>query len=395
MLKYLYQATKTSYKFRLGFASSNGICKKGLGEMVKGTVLVVDDTNINRVMIKSILSDICYVIQASGGNEALNILLKMDKPPDLILLDLIMSGISGFEFMELIQGVPSISDIPVMVVTSMLDKHYQNRAISLGAVDFVTRPFNADVFKTRVKNNIELAKYRNIIKSEEPGESGEASEAGSDACNKELNHSDERLLEIMAGVSENAKTGDVLSGTGLRIERLRIRAEILVSNMLKNNKYRDALLKNNCESLIKAMPINDIGKIGIPESILLKPGKLTADEFEFVKRHTLIGADIIKRMMKKCGENDYMKNCHDICRFHHERWDGRGYPDGLAAEEIPLPARINALLDVYDALTRDKPYKKANTHHDAIDIIAAGKATQFDPYLIDCFMEIEGKFHDK
>lgn len=357
--------------------------------MKKGTVLVVDDMNINRVMIKSLLSDICYIIQASGGNEALNIILKMDEPPDLILLDLIMSGMSGFEFLELLQGIPSLSNIPVMIVTSMMDKQYQTRAISLGAVDFITRPFNPDTFKIRVKNNIDLAKFRMSKENSELNEE----QTGENQKNTDSKYSDEKLLEIMAGVSENAKTGDVLSGTVLRIERLRERTEILISNMLKNNKYREALLKYNYETIIKAMPINDIGKIGIPESILLKPGKLTAEEFEYVKRHTLIGADIVKRMIKTRGETDYLNNCHDVCRFHHERWDGKGYPDGLAAEQIPLPARINALLDVYDALTRDRPYKKANTHDEAIDIIIAGKATQFDPYLVNCFLEIHRQFH--
>ena len=198
----------------------------------------------------------------------------------------------------------------------------------------------------------------------------------------------ESTLEVLATIIEYRNLE-----SGSHIRRTTLLSELLVNAMLESDKFRSLLQKENIPSLIKATALHDIGKIGVPDNILLKPGKLTPEEYEIIKTHTTIGSEIIKSISENLPDDDqYMKYSEDICYYHHERWDGKGYPNGLKGEEIPLSARILSVVDVYDALVNPRCYKNPFTHEVSLDIIKEGRGTQFDPDIIDIVMSIHEKF---
>ncbi|MCL2222134.1 MAG: response regulator [Oscillospiraceae bacterium] len=338
----------------------------------KDIVLIVDDIDINRSILCEILRDDYQTIEADGGVKALDYLFDSDGNarkllPTAVLLDVMMPDIDGFEVLERIKSHDDTKNIPVLIISASDSEQAESRGLFGGAADYITKPFNHDIVRARVDNHINLARY-----------SHELEELVS-IKTSEVTRTYESTLEVLATIIEYRNLE-----SGAHIRRTTLLTEVLINKMLKTKKFRAALENENISSMIKASALHDIGKIGIPDSILLKPGKLTSEEFDVIKTHPTIGSRIIDSISENLPDNDlYLKYAKEICHFHHERWDGKGYPDGKKEDDIPLSARIVSVVDVYDALTSSRCYKEAFSHEVSLDILAQERGTQFDPNIID------------
>ncbi len=345
---------------------------------MKDKLLIVDDIEVNRIILREILEQDYLVSEAANGVEALEHLYQTNVLPEAILLDIMMPGMNGFEVLEIIKTNPLTTKIPVLFITAADANTNESRGLKEGAVDYISKPFNPDVVKARVDNHIQLMRYRNEL------------ETLVEKKTADLMKTHEQMLETMATIIEYRS---LESGTHIR--RTSELTRIMITKMLKTQIYHQDLIYQNYYSIIKAVAMHDIGKVGIPDSILLKPGKLTAEEFEIVKTHSIIGSNIIESISSNLTDDAvYLNHCRDICRSHHERWDGKGYPDGLRGTEIPLSARILSIVDVYDALVMERCYKAAIPHQKAVELISEGAGTQFDPDLIKVFLQVEQDFNN-
>jgi putative two-component system response regulator len=316
------------------------------------------------------------VEQAEDGMQAISILLNSVVKPTLILLDIMMPKMDGFETLRVIKSSPMLDKIPVIFITAA---DSELKGLSEGAVDYISKPFESEIVLMRVANHIELSLYReNLEKLVEKKA-------------YELDATKERFLETMAELIEYRSLE-----SGQHVKRTKELARVLIGQMLKKGgAYRQELAAENIDAIIKAVPLHDIGKIGIPDNILLKPGKLTAEEFEQIKTHTTIGSTTIKSLILDDGEeDDYLRHCYEICRFHHEKWNGSGYPEGRFGTDIPLSARIVALIDVYDALTSKRCYKQPVSHEKTTEIIKESSDAHFDPEIVKAYLETEQKFKE-
>ncbi|MDR2528465.1 MAG: response regulator [Synergistaceae bacterium] len=338
-------------------------------------VLVVDDMEMNRMILEAILSDDYDVIQAENGLAAVDILYNSMELPSIVLLDIMMPEMDGFEVLDLIKSNKRTAGIPVVFITAADIESTETRGLRAGAVDYVSKPFNPEVVKARVDNHLELKRYRDYL------------EETVEKKVRQLVSSKENMLETLATVIEyrNLESGN-------HVRRTSLLARKLVERLFDIPHYARQLNERNHESLLKAMSIHDIGKIGVPDNVLLKPGRLTPEEFEVIKTHTVIGSDIIDTLLTHDEGDEYLFHCRDICRHHHERFDGKGYPDRLAGEDIPLSARIMSIVDVYDALVNKRVYKPAFPHHEALRLLSEGEETQFDPGLVEAFKELDIAF---
>ena len=345
--------------------------------MAKDLILIVDDDEINRMILVDMLSGEYDVIEAANGAETLDILYNRKIIPTAILLDIIMPGIDGFEVLEQIKSHYETERIPVLFITGADADTNESRGLKSGAADYIPKPFNPDVVKTRLDNHINLTRYQHELESlvEEK--------------TYEMTRAYEQTLEVLATVVEYRSLE-----SGVHIQRTTSLSEIVMNRLLTDPKYRDYIKReqlspDKADSIIRATSLHDIGKIGISDTILLKPGKLTDEEFEIMKTHTVLGRQIIDNILEMIGDNGgYMLYCREICYYHHERWDGRGYPTGLAGVDIPFAARLLSIVDVYDALVNERCYKPAFPHDEAIKIISEGHGTQFDPVLVDVFIDV-------
>jgi len=339
-------------------------------------ILIVDDIEINRIILREILQDDYRIIEASNGREALDILYVEKLIPTVVLLDIMMPDIDGFQVLSQIQQDKTTKNIPVLFITAADSDETESRGLKAGAADYVTKPFNHDVVRARVDNHINLARYRHKL------EQLVAKKAA------EVTRTYEQTLEVLATIIEYRNLE-----SGAHIRRTTLLTEVLIARMLDTEKFREALMAENILSMIKASALHDIGKIGITDGILLKPGRLTEDEFDVIKTHTTIGSHIIDSISSTLPDNDmYLKYAREICNYHHERWDGNGYPEGLKGEAIPLSARIISVVDVYDALVSPRCYKGAYSHDVSLGIIMEGRGTQFDPDIVDIIPEISSAF---
>ena len=344
--------------------------------MKRDTILVVDDIETNRIILENILQDKYDILQAGSGIDAIAMMLSGEAAPSIVLLDIMMPDMDGYQVLDLMKSTPEIAKIPVLFITAADSETNESKGLSLGAVDYISKPFNPEVVKVRVDNHLKLRSY------------SESLEEMVKIKTAELVRTKEKILETMANIIEYR---DLESGH--HVKRTSELTKALIDYLYAHGYEKRVIEDTDHDTVIKAVPLHDIGKISIPDSILLKPGPLTFDEFEIIKTHAAIGSEIVKTMLDG-DDTQYLKYCYDICRYHHERWDGAGYPDGIAGEEIPLSARILAIVDVYDALVSSRPYKQPFTHEKAMELIKNGMNTQFDPVIISALLEMHETFRE-
>ena len=341
-------------------------------EKLKQQILIVDDSEINREILKEILKEDYRILEAANGEECLEQLERYGTGISLVLLDIVMPEMDGFEVLAAMNQNHWIEDIPVIMISSEDSDSYISRAYEMGVSDYISRPFDAKIVYQRVLNMIKLyAKQRRLIRL-----------VTRQIYEKERNN--RMMIGILSQIVE-FRNGE----SGLHVIHINLITQLLLEQLVKKTgKYQlsweDRLL------IATASALHDIGKIGIDEKILNKPGKLTKEEFEIMKTHTLIGAQMLDNLDMYRNEK-LLKLAHEICRWHHERYDGKGYPDGLVGEEIPISAQVVSLADVYDALVSERVYKKAFSHEKALEMIQNGECGTFNPLLLQCMTEAQDK----
>lgn len=333
--------------------------------MKKEKILIVDDVETNRLILREILQDTYEVEEASSGYDAIAIMLNTRHMPDMVLLDIMMPDMDGFEVMSIMKNHAMTANIPVMFITASSTTDNEIKSLKLGAADYITKPFFPEAVRLRVDNCMELNNYRRSLEREVQKKV------------EVLTKTKENMLETLSGIIEYR---DIDSGQ--HVNRTKYLAKQLIDEMLKIPHFFNELNELQYEVIISAAPMHDIGKIAIPDNILLKPAKLTEEEFEIIKTHTIVGGRIMDHIMD--GVDDiYYRHCKDICLYHHERWDGTGYPTEKKGTDIPLSARILSVVDVYDALVSKRVYKDSFDYETSINIIIDGAGTQFDPEIAE------------
>lgn len=337
-------------------------------EKIKKRILIADDSELNREMLAEILGDLYDYVYAEDGGEVLSI-LSNDMQIDLLLLDMNMPKMGGMEVLKIMWKYRWTEEIPVVIISAEDDEAFIQNAYRLGAIDYIVRPFNAFLIRHRVKNTITLyAKNRQLVRMVE-----------SQIFQREKMN--DMLIQIFSHIVE---VGNRESGRHtLRVQTI---TSLLLKRLVKlTNRY--PLTETDITMISSMAALHDIGKITIPEEILNKPGRLTAEEMEIMKSHTVNGEKFLREIPIDQNER-FMRIARNICRHHHERYDGNGYPDGLSGDEIPISAQVVSLADVYDALTGDRCYKDAYSHEEAVTMILNGQCGVFNPLLIQSFQDI-------
>jgi len=348
------------------------------------TVLVVDDTPENLSVMSGLLRDTYKVRIAPDGERALAI-ARGDEKPDLILLDIMMPGLDGYEVLRRLQAEPATRDLPVIFLTAMSEAEDEKVGLDLGAVDYITKPANPAIVLSRVRNQLQLKAVRDFLKHQNTYLEREVAKR-----TREVVAIQDVTIRAMASLAE---TRD--NETGNHIRRTQNYVKALALKLQSHLRFSSELGDAAIEAMYKSAPLHDIGKVGIPDRILLKPGKLDAAEFEIMKTHTTLGYEAIVHAEKGVEfESDFLHYAKEIAHSHQEKWDGSGYPQGLRGDAIPLSARLMAVADVYDALISTRVYKKAFTHDQAIGIITEGRGKHFDPEIVDAFLSITEQFRD-
>ncbi len=360
------------------------------------TILIVDDAAENLLLLGELLQAHYRVRAANSGQRALQV-ANSEPRPDLILLDVMMPGLDGYEVLSRLREQEKTRSIPVIFITAMNGSEDEEKGLRLGAVDYITKPFSPPIVQARVKTQLELKAARDRLSGQNQWLECEVNRRMQE--NVLIRDLSVRALACLAEVRDQE--------TGLHIARTQTYVEILARQLASHPRFRAALEGSKLEEIVRAAPLHDIGKIGIPDSILLKPGKLTAAEFEVMKTHSEVGAQAIESAIQQAlsamGDSKalqvedaahFLHVASEIARYHHEKWDGSGYPKGLVGEEIPVAARLMALADVFDALTSHRVYKDAMAFDATVEIIRAGKGTHFDPDVVDGFLACRERFFD-
>lgn len=351
-------------------------------------ILIVDDEPGNLALLAQILEPRYQLRAANSGEHALRAAM-IEPRPDVILLDVMMPGLDGYGVLARLRENPATQHIPVIFVTALNDETNEEHGFSLGAVDYIAKPIKSALVLARVRAQLELKQARDRLNMQNSWLEAEVTRRVDETLLIQ-----EVSLAVMAGLAE-ARDSD----TGEHILRTQSYVEVLARHLQADVRYAQELSEQRLLHIVKAAPLHDIGKIGIPDQVLLKPGKLTSDEFEIIKGHSRIGGDAIRHAIDKAcrylnkpsdaaqsNSLDFLEVAAVIASHHHERWDGSGYPDGLAGSEIPLPARLMAVADVFDALTSHRVYKKAISAPEAIAYIRQQSGSQFDPEVVDAFL---------
>lgn len=333
-------------------------------------ILIVDDSEMNRDMLSDMLSDDYDIVEAADGEEALSILKERVYDIDLVLLDIIMPAVDGFGVLDVMKRYRWIDNTPVIMISSETSQSYIRKAFELGVTDYIIRPFDSFIIHKRVSNTLMLyRKQKKLLSALEE-----------QVYENEKNNS--MMINVLAHIVE-FRNGE----SGMHVHHIKQLTSILLQNLIeKTDKYR--LTENDILLISTASSLHDIGKISIDDKILNKPGRLTAEEFEVIKTHSIIGAEMLQELHNTHNYPLFDK-AYEICRWHHERYDGKGYPDGLSGEEIPISAQVTSLADVYDALTSNRCYKKAFSHEKAMEMILDGQCGAFNPVLLQCLKDCE------
>ena len=344
------------------------------------TVMVVDDNETNIDVLVETLGNLYRLSVATDGETALE--LAAGDPPDLVLLDIMMPDMDGYEVCRRMKADARLCDIPIVFVTAMSEVQDETKGLALGAVDYITKPIAPAIVRARVKNHLELKLAREDLANQNVILEIKVRER-----TRELALVQEATIESMASLAESRDPE-----TGGHIRRTQNYVAALARYLSNDPKYRDQLSPSAIELIQLSAPLHDVGKIGVPDRILLKPARLTPEEFEEMKKHTLYGRNAILKAQRTIGYNSFLSYARDIAYTHHEKWDGSGYPQGLEGEGIPLVGRLMALADVYDALVSKRPYKESMAHETALKLILLGNGTHFDPDIVAAFLTLSEEF---
>ena len=346
--------------------------------IIKQKILIADDSEMNRELLAAILEEEYDIIQVNDGVQAVDCLQRHAEEISLLLLDIVMPHMDGFEVLSYMNKEHWIDAIPVVIISSENSPIYIKRGYDLGATDFIEKPFDANMVLRRSANAILLgAKQRRMT---------------SIVSNQiyEREKSSKLMINILSHIVE-FRNGE----SGLHVLHIQTITEMLLRQLVQKENNRYALSKEQIRMITTASALHDIGKISIPDEILNKPGRLTAEEFAVIKGHSMAGANMLSELPLDQKEEPLVKTAYEICRWHHERYDGGGYPDGLKGEEIPVSAQVVALADVYDALTSERCYKDAYSHEKAIEMILAGQCGAFNPLMLECLLDISSSLKKK
>ena len=346
----------------------------------KRTIVLIDDTPLMHKIINRTLGEEYDLAFFTSGREAVS---KLDEiKPDLILLDVEMPDLDGFETIKLIKHNENMADVPVIFLTAKNDVEFELRALSLGAIDYINKPFSNQLLTKRVEIHInqtvqkrELANFNENLQ---------------EMVREKTKVIKELQYAIVFALADLVEMRDHF--TGGHILRTQEYFKLILDYLAENNIYQDALKEVDATLLLEASQLHDIGKVAIPDAILLKPARLAPEEFNVMKTHTTIGYNAVRKAMELTSDREFLSIATQIALFHHEKWDGTGYPHKLKGENIPLFARIMAIVDVYDALVSKRHYKEKMDHKEAMKILVEGRGTHFDPILVDTVVNINEKF---
>ncbi|MBS1129953.1 MAG: Response regulator receiver:Metal-dependent phosphohydrolase, subdomain [Proteobacteria bacterium] len=349
----------------------------------RANILVIDDTPGNLSLLNQLLRTHYRVKLANSGVKGLE--LAFGAPPDLILLDIMMPEMDGYEVFRRLKAERVTRDVPVIFLTAKAGAEDEEHGLALGAVDFIHKPIAPSVVLARVRTHLQIRNWQTFLEDKSAWLQGEVERRVNEVLRLQ-----EASIRVMVSLAEFRD-----ECTGNHIRRTQDYVRLLAEYISRQERDRELLGAEQIDQIAKAAPLHDIGKIAIPDHILLKPGKHTPEEFEIMKTHSIKGEGMLLRTRVELGDDNVMLHfAGQIARSHHERWDGTGYPDGLAGESIPLAARLMAVADVYDALRSRRPYKKAFSHEEAVGILREGRGKHFDPLLIDAFLAQEGIFSE-
>jgi putative two-component system response regulator len=347
----------------------------------EATILVVDDTPENLSLLNALLKERYRVKIATGGRKALA--MAADAPPDLILLDVMMPEMDGYETCRRFKQDPVLAAIPIIFLSALGEVEDEKQGFAVGAVDYITKPLSPSILMARLATHLALKKANDVLKGHSL-----MLEAAVTERTAELERTREITILAMASLAE---TRD--NETGNHLHRTASYVKILAEHLMRHSAQGGELDDERIALLTRSAPLHDIGKVGIPDAILLKPGKLTFEEFEIMKGHSAIGRDAIAKAEAQLGVSaNFLSVAKEIAGGHHEKWNGTGYPDGLAGTAIPLSARLMALADVYDALISKRVYKDSFPRDKAEGIILEGNGTHFDPEIVKAFMHLKDEF---
>lgn len=348
----------------------------------QASVLVVDDVPDNLTLVSNLLKGSYRIKLASNGAKALAV-ARSEAPPDLILLDVMMPGIDGYEVCRQLKADRATAHIPVIFLTALADVTDEQEGLALGAVDYVTKPIKPAILKARVATQLSLKRAADFLRDQ------------NEYLESEVQRRAQRITAIqdvtILAMASLAETRD--NETGNHIRRTQHYVKVLAEQVRNHPRFAAEIDNEFVDTLFKSAPLHDIGKVGIPDRILLKPGRFTADEFEIMKTHTTLGRQAIEAAESELGMKvGFLEMAKDIALSHQEKWDGSGYPQGMSAEDIPLSARLMAVADVYDALISRRVYKEPMPHGKAVAIIVEGRGAHFDPDLVDAFVSVQEHF---
>lgn len=348
----------------------------------KSVILVVDDDPENIQILNGILGSLYRIKAATKGKKALRICASENKP-DLVLLDVVMPEMDGYEVCRRLKADEQTKTIPVIFITAMNEENSESLGLAMGAVDYIAKPINPFIVLQRVKNHLLIKASADFLKDKNAFLHEEVEKR-----TREITAIQDVTIQALASLAE---TRD--SDTGYHILRTQHYVRVLAEHLKGHPRFHEYLKGDTVNLLYKSAPLHDIGKVGIPDQILLKPGQFVSNEYEVMKKHTTLGYEALLNAEESLGVHmEFLSLAKEITLTHHEKWDGTGYPQGLSGEDIPISARLMALADVYDALRSRRVYKEGMSHDEAVETIKEGSGTHFDPDIVEAFLEIKEKF---
>ena len=354
---------------------------------MRDKILIVDDIEINREILAAALGDMYTVVEAADGERAIKILEQEMDEIGGMLLDLIMPKMDGYQVLEYMNKHHYQEMIPVLVISAESQDEVEHKCLELGVSDFIRKPFDSITVRRRVRNIMELYQYKRSLEEKVRVQTSDLKRKNRQLKQQaeKIQASNEKIIDVLGTVVEyrNLESGE-------HIKRVKGFTKIL-AHCAAENYPEYGLTPERIDVIVSASPLHDIGKITISDTVLLKPGKLTAEEFEEIKKHTTRGCDILEKI-DDAWDSEYAQVCYNICRHHHEKYDGRGYPDGLVGEQIPIEAQLVSVADVYDALVSERVYKKAIDKERAFQMILDGECGAFSDKMMDCFRKVKPEF---